>query len=273
MALTRDRSEAAVQAPEPRRRGGCRVVLILAIALLLLAFGWTFLRPVDQRPDARPRLVHVALQPDDERRPRVDRGDWGPFSMFGGGYRVTVPLFGSILQRVAGIDLYTFSAFMMVGVPVLTGLALGGVLLAHAPRPAAVPPRDALDRGAVHDDALRRLPGQHHGPVLPVVDPRVLPGPNVVGRAGALFLFGVAAAFTHPTTCVIFGFSLMAFFGLRVLTSRFHLGPPLKELGLAHGDGLRDDLRPRDRLARRAVALPARSPTPRCLRRTRRTCS
>ena len=36
--------------------------------------------------------------------------------MFGGGYRVTVPLFGSIPQRVAGIDLYTFSAFMMVGV-------------------------------------------------------------------------------------------------------------------------------------------------------------
>ena len=45
--------------------------------------------------------------------------------MFGGGYRVSVPLIGSILQRVAGIDLYTFSAFMMVGVPVLTGLALG----------------------------------------------------------------------------------------------------------------------------------------------------
>ena len=46
-----------------------------------------------------------------------------------------------------------------------------------------------------------------------------------------MFLIGIAAAFTHPTTCVIFGFSLMAVFGLRLLTSRFHLGPPLKELG------------------------------------------
>ena len=52
-------------------------------------------------------------------------GDWGPFAMFGGGYRVAVPLYGSIMQRVAGIDLYTFSAMMMVGVPVLTGLVLG----------------------------------------------------------------------------------------------------------------------------------------------------
>ena len=49
----------------------------------------------------------------------------------------------------------------------------------------------------------------------------------------------MAAAFTHPTTCVIFGFSPMAFFGLRVLTSRFHLGPP--ELGpslMATGFGM-----------------------------------
>ena len=30
------------------------------------------------------------------------------------------------------------------------------------------------------------------------------------GARTALFLFGIAAAFTHPTTCVIFGFSLMA---------------------------------------------------------------
>ncbi len=41
MALTKDRSEAAVQAPEPRRRGrlSSPLILILAIALLLLAFG------------------------------------------------------------------------------------------------------------------------------------------------------------------------------------------------------------------------------------------
>ncbi|MGZ8604771.1 MAG: MFS transporter, partial [Actinomycetota bacterium] len=49
------------------------------------------------------------------------------------------------------------------------------------------------------------------------------------------------AAYTHPTTCVVFGASLMGVFGLRVLTSRFHLGPALKELGpslMATGFGM-----------------------------------
>ena len=93
------------------------------------------------------------------------------------------------------------------------------------------------------------------------------------GARSALFLFGVAAAFTHPTTCVIFGFSLMAFFGLQVLTSRFHLGPPLKELGpslMATGFGMVFGL------ATWLVSpwgVTGRSPTRRCLRRTRRTCS
>ena len=41
------------------------------------------------------------------------------------------------------------------------------------------------------------------------------------GARTALFLIGIAAAFTHPTTCVIFGVSLMAVFGFHFLTSRF----------------------------------------------------
>ena len=45
-----------------------------------------------------------------------------------------------------------------------------------------------------------------------------VPGRTSWGARTALFLVGIAAAFTHPTTCVIFGFSLMAVFGLRVLT-------------------------------------------------------
>jgi hypothetical protein len=67
------------------------------------------------------------------------------------------------------------------------------------------------------------------------------PGRTSWGARTALFLFGVLAAYTHPTTCVIFGASLMGVFGLRVLTSRFHLGPALKELGpslMATGFGM-----------------------------------
>src|SRR4029079_19732429 len=101
-------------------------ILVVLIAGLLLAFGWTFLQgPSISGPTRDPAWYtwRATLMMHDN--PGLIAGYWGPFSMFGGGYRVSVPLYGSILQRVAGIDLYTFSAFMMIGVPILTGLALG----------------------------------------------------------------------------------------------------------------------------------------------------
>ncbi len=245
MALTKDRSEAAVQAPEPGRRGrlSSPLILIAAIAIVLLAFGWTFLQdPSISAPTRDPAWYtwRSNLMMNDD--PGLIAGDWGPFSMFGGGYRVTVPLYGSILQRVAGIDLYTFSAFMMVGVPALTGLALGAfswrthkdpllfllVMLSTAALCMTTPYVGYLDNITVLY-------------FLALILAFFPPGRTSWGARSALFMFGVAAAFTHPTTCVIFGFSLMAFFGLRVLTSRFHLGPPLKELGpslMATGFGM-----------------------------------
>ena len=45
-----------------------------------------------------------------------------------------------------------------------------------------------------------------------------------MGRADRVFLISVAAAFTHPTTCVIFGVVLLAMFGFHFLTSRFSFG-------------------------------------------------
>ena len=51
------------------------------------------------------------------------------------------------------------------------------------------------------------------------------------GARTALFLIGIAAAFTHPTTCVVFGVCLMAIFGWHLLTSRFSLGAALRADG------------------------------------------
>ena len=235
MALTKDRSHEGVQVLEPQRRGrlSSPVVLIGAIALLLVAFGWTFLQdPSISAPTRDPAWYTWRSNLMMHDTPGLIAGDWGPLSMFGGGYRVTVPLFGSILQRVAGIDLYTFSAFMMVGVPVLTGLALGAfswrthrdpllfllVMLSTAALFMTTPYVGYLDNITVLY-------------FLSLILAFFVPARTSWGARTAMFLLGVAAAFTHPTTCVIFGFSLMAVFGLRLLTSRFHLGPPLKELG------------------------------------------
>jgi hypothetical protein len=245
MALTKDRSEAAVRIPESGRRGvlGSPWILILAIVVLLLAFGWTFLRdPSISAPTRDPAWYtwRSNLMMHDD--PGLIAGDWGPFSMFGGGYRVSVPLYGSILQRVAGIDLYTFSAFLMVGVPVLTGLALGAfswrrhrdpllfllVMLATAALFMTTPYVGYLDNITVLY-------------FLSMILAFFEPGRTSWGARTALFLLGIVAAYTHPTTCVIFGFSLMGVFALRVLTSRFHLGPALKELApslMATGFGM-----------------------------------
>jgi hypothetical protein len=235
MALTKDRPDAAVQVPEPVRRGwlSSPLVLIGAIALLLVAFGWTFLQdPSISAPTRDPAWYTWRSNLMMHDYPGLIAGDWGPFSMFGGGYRVSVPLMGSILQRVAGIDLYTFSAFLMVGVPVLTGLALGAfswrthrdpllfllVMLSTAALFMTTPYVGYLDNITVLY-------------FLSLILAFFAPARTSWGARTAMFLIGIAAAFTHPTTCVIFGFSLMAVFGLRLLTSRFHLGPPLKELG------------------------------------------
>jgi sugar phosphate permease len=244
MALTRARSDRAVTVPEAGRpRSASLWILTLAIVVVLLAFGWTFLRdPSISAPTRDPAWYTWRSNVMMNDEPGLVAGDWGPFHMFGGGYRVSVPLYGSILQRVAGIDLYTFSAFMMIGVPVLTGLALGAfswrthrdpllfllVMLATAALFMTTPYVGYLDNITVLY-------------VLALILAFFEPGRTSWGARTALFLLGIVAAYTHPTTCVIFGASLMGVFGLRVLTSRFHLGPALKELGpslMATGFGM-----------------------------------
>ncbi|HEX9124504.1 MAG TPA: MFS transporter [Actinomycetota bacterium] len=235
MAVTRSvPAEDLVRVPEEESRApGRAVVLVFAILVLLLAFGWTFLRdPSISAPTRDPAWYtwRSNLMMHDD--PGLIAGDWGPFHMFGGGYRVSVPLYGSILQRVAGIDLYTFSAFMMIGIPILTGLALGAfgyryhrdpllylsVMLATAALFMTTPYVGYLDNIAVLY-------------ILSLTLAFYRPGRTSWGARTALFMLGIVAAYTHPTTCVIFGASLMAVFALHFVTSRLSLGETLRRDG------------------------------------------
>ncbi len=234
MALTKDRTGDAVRVPEARSSAlGKPVFLLLAMALVLVAFGWTFLQdPSISAPTRDPAWYTWRSNLMMTGSPGLIAGDWGPFHMFGGGYRVAVPLYGSILQRVAQIDLYTFSAFMMIGVPVLTGLALGVFVTRERKDPllflVTMLATAALFMTTPYVGYLDNITVLF---VLSLVLAFYVPGRTSWGARVALFLLGMVAAYVHPTTCVIFGFSLMAAFGLHVLTSRFRFGAALDRDG------------------------------------------
>ncbi len=237
-------AEDAVRVPERGSRAlGRPAVLIVAVLVLLVAFGWTFLLDPSITAPTRDPAWYTwrsnLIMHDD---PGLIARDWGPLSLFSAGYRVSVPLYGSILQRVAGIDLYTFSAFMMVGIPILTGLALGAfshrrhrdpllflfVMAATAALFMTTPYVGYLDNIAVLF-------------FLSMVLAFYEPAQTSWGARSAVFLFGVAAAFTHPTTCVVFGASMLAVFSLHLVTSRFSLGAALRRNGpslMATGFGM-----------------------------------
>ncbi len=211
--------------------------------LMLLALSWPFLRdPSLSAPTRDPAWYTWRANVIMESDPASVVGEWGPEGLFSGGYRVTTPLAGALLQRVAGIDTYSFSAFLMIGIPVLTGLALGVGALRSRGDPLAMlltmlatvalflttPYVGYLDNITVLFLLSLTLPFLHEARTS-------------WGARSALFLIGMAAAFTHPTTCVVFGVVLMAVFGWHFLTSRFSLGSALKADGpmlMAAGFGM-----------------------------------
>ncbi|MFI5052976.1 MAG: MFS transporter [Acidimicrobiia bacterium] len=234
MALTDTVQTSAPTADEPRtsRLGAWWVIIGFAL-ILLTAIGWQFLKdPTITAPTRDPawyswraNLILYA-SPGSIARP------WGPASTFSGGYRVTAPLAGALLQRIAGIDQYSFSAFLMVGIPVLSGLALGAAgfrsrrdplivllsMLAAAALFLTIPYVGYLD------DTTMLL--------LLCIMLAFLPAARTSWSArSAVFLIALTAGFTHPTTCVLFGMVLLAVFVQHLVTSRFSLGSALRSDG------------------------------------------
>jgi hypothetical protein len=227
MALTKTApTQAPAEREEPTRWMGKPIVLLLACLIVLTIFGFSFIQDPSRSAQTRDPAWYtwrVGLITD--AYPGEIVREWGPFSMFSGGYRVSVPMAGAILERVAGIDRYSFSAFMMIGIPLLTGLALAAwayrshpdpmlyllVLLASAAFFLTTPYVGYLDNITVL--YILSLLLAFYGAAR-----------TSWGARSAVFLFGFVAAFTHPTTCTIFGMVLLAGFFLHLLTSRFNIG-------------------------------------------------
>jgi hypothetical protein len=227
---------------EPSRLGSWWVIVGFAL-ILLLALSWRFIAdPSLSAPTRDPAWytwrAGVILEDD----PGSIAGDWGPDNLFSGGYRVTVPLAGALLQRVAGISTYSFSAFLMLGIPILTGLALGAgafrskrdplivllTMLATAGLFLTTPYVGYLDNITVLF-------------LLCLIVAFAGAARTSWGARVAIFLIGMTAAFTHPTTCVLFGLSLLAVWATHLVTSRFRLGSAMRSDGpllLSTGSGM-----------------------------------
>jgi MFS family permease len=215
---------------------------IALLALLILGvLGWRFVAdPSLSAPTRDPAWYTWRAQVIMDSDPASVVGEWGPLvgdakaGLFSGGYRVTTLVGGAMLQQVAGIDKYSFSAFLMLGIPILTGLAFGAgafrsrkhwlvaglSLLAAAAFFLTTPYVGYLDNITVLF-------------LLSLLFPFLQASRTSWGARGALFLTGIAAAFTHPTTCVLFGLTMMAVFGFHVLTARLRLSKALKSDGPA----------------------------------------
>jgi Major Facilitator Superfamily len=224
-------SELSADVSTPRRGplGSWWVIGGFAL-LLLLVLGWKFLAdPSLSAPTRDPAWYTWRAQVILEGQPVRVVQEWGPDGLFAGGYRVSVPVMGALLQRVTGIDRYSFSAFLMIGVPILTGLALGAAFFRSRRDPLVVLTTMlatvALFLTTPYVGYLDNITVLF---LLSLMIPFVHEARTSWGARTALFLIGIAAAFTHPTTCVIFGVVLMAVFGFHFLTSRFSFGAALK---------------------------------------------
>ena len=219
--------------PVAEDRLGSWWVLAAATLLMLSVLGWRFVAdPSLAAPTRDPAWytwrANVVMEDD----PGSVVGDWGPDGLFSGGYRVTVPLEGALLQRVAGIDTYSMAKLLMLGVPILTGLALGAGAARSRKDPVAfltmLLATVALFLTTPYVGYLDNITVLF---LLSLMLAFLGAARTSWGARTALFLIGIAAAFTHPTTCVLFGATLLAVFGFHFVTSRFRLGEALRSDG------------------------------------------
>lgn len=204
--------------------------------ILVTLFGWTFFtNPGRVAPTKDPAYYTWRTEALLSEEPRTLLEIEGPRvagagGMYAGGYRVTAPVIGSFLRRVAGIAPLSTTAFLMVGVPVLTALLLAA--FAYQQR------RDPLIFHAVaFGTASLYLTDPFVGyldnilalfflaAALLFIEPSRRSWPARIGITIFLLLCGL----THPTTLVIFCGVLGMMAGLRLILRRFDLRSVLRD--------------------------------------------
>ncbi|MEX0832802.1 MAG: MFS transporter [Actinomycetota bacterium] len=226
MAVTEAKPEAGEPTVVPRKSFLAHPALVVAaITGLLLIFAWAFLQDPSRTAATRDPAWYtwrsgVIVESD----PGLVAGDWGPFHMFGGGYRVTVPVIGALLDNIADTDQSSFAAFMMILVPILAGLAFAAGAYRSTKSPVLYL-LTMLVTGVffLTTPYVGYLDNLFVLYVLGALISFLEPARKSWGARGAVVLLSILAAYTHPTTCVVFLGTMFVVVGWHVLTMRFNV--------------------------------------------------
>ena len=227
----RARTDAGPTLGRDARVLGHPLAFLATAAILLALFGWTFIANQDRvAPTKDPAYYTWRTETLLSEDPKTLLDVEGAYEMFSGGHRVAASVIGSYLRRIPAISSLNTTVLLMVGVPVLTALLLGGFAYRYR--------RDPL---IFHVVALGVASLYLTPPFVGYLD-NVLClmflaaalwfiGPartSWAGRAG-LFIFLLLAGFTHPTTLVIFCVTLGIVSILRLVFRKFDLRSVIRD--------------------------------------------
>lgn len=211
---------------------------LVTTALLLAVFGATFvLHPERSAPTRDPAYYTWRTQVLTTEEPVRILQIEGPFGLYSGGYRISVPVLAGTMARAAGMEIRSGVALVMVIVPVLTSLLLAGFAYRYRPDPLMW-----------HSVALAAGGMMLTPPFVGYLD-------NLLGvffLAGALWFLGpsrqswwgrvglalflIVAGATHPTTLAVF---ILMTFGMTFV--RFVFGRIEGGIGRRLVSAVRDD--------------------------------
>ena len=217
---------------------GHPVAYILTAAILLTIFGWTFFTNAERVAPTKDPAYYTwrteALLSEDPQTlleiegPRYEGGG----GMYSGGYRVSAPVLGGLLRRVADVAPLSTTAFLMVGLPVLTALLLGAFAYQYRKDPL-------IFHGVALGAASLYLTPPFVGYLDNLLALFFLAGgllflrdaPNSWPARLGLGFFLLMVGFTHPTTLVIFFMTLGAMAFVRFIYRRFDLRSVIRDDG------------------------------------------
>jgi hypothetical protein len=223
------------QGPSSRleRTLGHPLAYLVTAGILLALFGWTFFtNPQRVAPTKDPAYYTWRTEALMTEKPATLLTITGPFDVFAGGYRVSSSILGGFLRRIAGVAQLKQTVFLVVALPVLIALLLGGFALQQRGDPLI------FHAVAFGTGSLLLTP-----PFIGYLDNVlclfflaaalwfITPARHSWPARAGLGLLLLASGFTHPTTLAIFCIALAAMTVARLILSGFELRQTLSRDG------------------------------------------